>query len=324
MYNQSVTAGELKLSIVIPSHDTRELTVRCFETIAAPDTEIVLVDDASTDGTADVIAERYPQTTVIRCSDSVGFTRAANLGLNEAHGDILILLNSDTEMDARGLHVVRSAFASDALLGAAGATLHYPDGSPQWSGGRAPTLPWLFVLASGIATFLVRVPNYRRLKPPGASPPTIEWVTGAALAIRRTAWEQVRPLDERYLFYGQDLDLCLRLRAAGWRVALLPDFRVMHHHGATIGKAGTGGGRQHLELLWGDLLYWSRKHRGAQWSRWAAMTLAFGGFLRLLTRGLTAPFLPTRRRTIFRDETKALRGAIRSVLATLRIGRQPA
>lgn len=315
------------LSIIIPSHNTRELTLRCLESIVQADgqadsgAEVILVDDAGTDGTAEVVAERFPGILLIRTPAPAGFTRAANLGMARAAGGLLLLLNSDTEIDAPGLAALRAAFAADPRLGAAGADLYYPDGSAQWSGGRAPSLAWLFALASGAPALLARLPLYRRVKPPGEKR-HVEWVTGAALAVRRAAWDQVGPLDEDFSFYGQDLDLCLRLGQAGWRVDLLPGFRVMHHHGATIdpkrgsdpGAGGAGRGRQHPELLWTDLLRWARKHHGASWARRAALALAAGGIARLLGRALSSPFLPGARREARREETRAFRRALRDVL----------
>jgi hypothetical protein len=306
-----------RLSIVVPSHNTRELTLRCLRSIAQADpaAEVILIDDAGTDGTAEAAAERFPGVVQIR-APGIGFTRAANLGMARAQGEILLLLNSDTEVDAPGLAALDGAFRADPRLGAAGADLHYPDGSPQWSGGRAPSLAWLFALASGAPALLGRLPLYRRFKRPGVQGGAVEWVTGATLAIRRAAWDQVGPLDEEFRFYGQDLDVCLRLREAGWGVALLTGFRVMHHHGATIGgRPGTGGGRQHPELLWTDLLRWARKHRGEVWARRAALALAAGGAARLLGHTLSSPFLPAGRRTARRQETLAYRRALRAVLS---------
>jgi hypothetical protein len=312
-----------ELSIVIPARDTRELTLRCLASVARADpaAEVVLVDDAGTDGTAEAAAQRFPRIVLIRAPEPAGFTRAANLGMARAGGEILLLLNSDTEVDGPGLAALCSAFAADPRLGAAGAALHYPDGSPQWSGGRAPSITWLFALASGLPALLGRLPLYRRLKPPGEQGTAVEWVTGAALAVRRSAWEQAGAFDEEFRFYGQDLDLCLRLRQAGWRVALLADFRVMHHHGATIGgQPGTGGGRQHPELLWTDLLRWVRKHHGRAWARGAALALATGGAVRILGMALTSPFLPLAQRAARREETLAFR---RAFLAVLAIPRRP-
>jgi len=314
------------LSMIIPSHNTRELTLRCLQSIAeagrqaGSSAEVILVDDAGTDGTAEAVAERFPGALLLRTGAPAGFTRAANLGMARAGGGLLLLLNSDTEVDAPGLAALQAAFAADPRLGAAGADLYYPDGSAQWSGGRAPTLPWLFALASGAPVLLARLPFYRRVKPPGQKGGAVEWVTGAALAVRRAAWEDVGPLDEEFRFYGQDLDLCLRLRQTGWGVSLLPGFRVLHHHGASIGarggqKTGAGGGRQHPELLWTDLLRWARKHRGEGWARRAALVLAAGGAARLLGRALSSPFLSSARRQARREETLAFRRALRAVLS---------
>jgi GT2 family glycosyltransferase len=306
------------LSVVIPTHDTRELTLRCVETLAAagvPDLQIVVVDDGSTDGTAEALASLHPGLEVLRLSSAAGFTRAANQGLARARGDILLLLNSDTEVEPGSLPVLLEAFARDPRLGAAGAVLHYPDGSPQWSGGREPGLLWLFALASGLPPLLARLPRWRAVKPVGTAPGAVDWVTGAALGLRRSAWHEVGPMDEGFRFYGQDLDLCLRLRKAGWKVELVPEFRVLHHHGSTIGR--DSGKRQHPELLWTDLLRWARRHRGAAWARRAALALRGGAALRLGGRMLAVPFLPPARRAGWRAESQALRRAADAVRAVV-------
>lgn len=298
------------LSVVIPTHDTRGLTLRCVETLEAEGTaglEIVVVDDASADGTAEALATAHPQVRVVRNDPAAGFTRSANRGLAEARGDLLLLLNSDTEVAPGSFAPLRAAFARDPRLGAAGATLHYPDGSPQWSGGRAPTLLWLFGLASGLPPLLARLPAWRRVKPAGAPAGRVDWVTGAALALRRQAWEEAGPFDEEFRFYGQDLDLCLRLRDAGWKVELLPDLRILHHHGATIGS------RSHLELLWTDLLRWARKHGGPGFARKASLALRSGAALRRLGRAAATPFVPAGRRAAWRADSAALRRAVEAL-----------
>ncbi|HXO19901.1 MAG TPA: glycosyltransferase family 2 protein [Thermoanaerobaculia bacterium] len=318
------------LSVVIPSRDTRELTLACLDSLppaidGAP-LEVIVVDDAGSDDTAEAVAARHPEAEVLRAPQPLGFTRAANLGLSRAAGEIVLLLNSDTEVDAAALPALLAAFAADSRLGAAGAALRYPDGRPQWSGGPAPTLPWLFALASGLPRLLGRLPLYRRLRPPAGSPASrpleVDWVTGAALSVRRAALRDTGVFDERFRFYGQDLDLCLRLRAAGWRVAVIPGFRILHHHGATIGSVvgsegsgGAGAGGQHPELLWTDLLAWAAKHKSARWTARARRALLAGARLRLLGRRIASPFLPASRRELWRRQTAIFQRAVAAIQA---------
>ncbi len=330
------------LSVVIPSRNTRSLTLACLASLAAAARgrtaraamEVVLVDDAGTDGTAEAVAERYPAARVLRLASQGGFTRAANHGLAAARGDVLLLLNSDTEVDEESLAGLPAHFAAEPRLGIAGGNLRYADGTPQWSGGAEPGAVWLFALASGLPALAASLPLYRRLKPAsgtagaatgdasgaGGGTRRIGWVTGAAMAIRRAAWEQVGPLDERFRFYGQDLDLCLRARDAGWEVMVLADLRVVHHHGATIGSEGGShqgpqGGAQHLELLWTDLVRWAAKRGGAAAARRAAGALRAGGTLRRLGRGLAMPLVPAARRAGYRAETARLAAALAAVAA---------
>ena len=272
------------LSIAIPSQDTRELTLRCLESLFAspvPGMEVILVDDASRDGTAEAIAARFPGVTVLRNEEAARFTRSANRGLARATGEILLLLNSDTEVEAGGLARLLEVFAREQELGIAGALLHYPDGSPQWSGGREPTLAWFFALTSGLPALLAKLPLYRRAKPLTVDRPlAVDWVTGAAMAFRRAVWERAGPLDEGFRFYAQDLDFCLRARRAGFEVEVRPELRVLHHHGATIGRSPGARGRQHPELLRDDLLRWARKHHGPAWAAQAEIALRAGDRLR--------------------------------------------
>lgn len=313
-----------ELSIVIPTHDTRALTLRCLETVfASPlssgDPEVILVDDASRDGTAEEARARFPAVAVLRNETAGGFTRSANRGLGAARGRFLLLLNSDTEVEAGALDRLLAIFGESPELGIVGAALHYPDGSPQWSGGAAPSHAWFFALSSGLPALLARLPFYRRMKPLEPSGPVrVDWVTGAALGLRRAVWEAAGPLDEGFRFYAQDLDFCLRARRAGWEVAIDPSFRVMHHHGATIGREAGARRNQHPELLWTDLLRWARKHRGPGWAARAGLALKSGGRLRLASRRLALPLLSRDERDLWRADDRAFRAALRAALLAIR------
>jgi GT2 family glycosyltransferase len=306
------------LSLVIPTRDTCALTLRCLDSVApllAQGAEVVVVDDGSRDGTAGAVRERFPSAEVLVNAEPLGFGASANRGLGHARGDVLLLLNSDTEVEAATLSPLLAAFQREPRLGAAGAELRNPDGTDQWSAGAAPTRLWLFALASGLPALLGRWPGYRWLRPLGsAERARVEWVSGAALAVRRQAWAEVGPFDEGYGFYGQDLDFCLRLRDAGWEVRIVAGWRVAHLGGATIGRDEGAAGGRHPGLLWTDLLRWSAKRHGAAWARSAARLMRWGASLRLAGRALAAPLVPRSRRPAFAAETDAHRAA-RAALA---------
>jgi N-acetylglucosaminyl-diphospho-decaprenol L-rhamnosyltransferase len=305
--------GGPPISVVIPTHNTRELTLACLASLGEAagaeveaEVEVLLVDDGSVDGTADEVARRWPGVRLLRLARPTGFTHAANHGLAAAAGGVLLLLNSDTEVERGGLGALRARFAAEPGVGVIGGALRYPDGTPQWSGGPAPSLAWLFAQASGLPALAARLPLYRRLRPVSAAhgSAAVAWVTGAAMAIRRAAWESAGPLDERFRFYGQDLDFCLRAGRQSWRIEVLSELRVLHHHGGTIGR------RENLELLWTDLLRWAAKTHGSAWARRAARGLGCGGRLRRLGRAFARPWVAAGRRTAFEAESAELERAL--------------
>lgn len=306
------------VSIVVPTHDTRDLTLACLTTLDDQSgvAEVIVVDDASSDDTAEAIAKSFQSVRVLRQAHRVGFTVGVNRGLAASSSEILVILNSDTRMLPGSLQAVVSRLAGDPNVGVAGALLEYPNGKPQWSGGREPDLLWLFAMASGLPALLSRVPGWRRapsVTGAAAGIRQVDWVTGAALAMRREVWAQVGPLDESFRLYCQDLDLCLRARDAGWKVEILPRFRVVHHHGATIRRGPYAVEHQDPVLLWTDLVRWARKRHGETWARRAALALRVGGRLRLLGRKLRGWFLPARVQPGWRHDSLAYRDAVAAV-----------
>ncbi len=297
--------------MVVPTRDTRDLTLRCLESVEFllhEGAQVILVDDGSRDGTADAARGAYEHLEVLTNETPQGFARSANRGLAAARGRFLLLLNSDTELDGIAFVHVSAAF-DDPRLGVAGASLFNPDGSPQWSGRRLPTRAWLTAMASGLPTLLGRLRAYRRLRPPsGTAGEDVEWVTGAAMMIRRETWEAIGPLDESFAFYGQDLAFCQKARQAGWAVRVVPGWRVMHVGGASIGRLPGALSSVHLPLLWSDLLHWTSLLHGGGWTARTARLMSAAASARLAARALARPFVGARREDWDRD-TAALRAA---------------
>lgn len=271
-----------ELSVVIPTYNTAAMTLRCCRAVLAsmPEaTEVVVVDDGSSDSTAALLAREAPALRVVRLEVNRGFAVAANAGVAEAHGEMILLLNSDAIVEADALRAIAAAFESEPHLGVAGARLLNEDGTQQWSGGATPTLPWMIGVVSG-AGHLARL--FRRRG--GNHARRVDWVSGAALAFRRGVWADAGPLNERFLFYCQDIEFCLRARDSGWDVRIVEEARVTHGLGGTI-SAGNPL-RHDPARLWPDLLSWGSAYYGKRWAARARAVLVTVAALRVTWRKL--------------------------------------
>lgn len=273
----------MNLSVIIPTYDTAEMTLVCCASVVAAlpdDAEVIVVDDGSTDDTARRIGEACPSITVLRHATNRGYSAAINAGVAASRGELLLLLNSDTRIAPGTLDAYVNAFQDDPELGVAGAQLVNADGSAQWSAGTVPTLLWMVVAVSGIATLARPFRRSRRKEngDPG-------WVSGAAMAFRRRVWAAAGPLRKDFRFYAQDLDFCVRARRAGWKVRLLPHVRVEHRHGGTIAKATALPYAP--DLLWLDLLTWGRGEYGEAWARRARRAMIIAAALRIAARRIS-------------------------------------
>jgi GT2 family glycosyltransferase len=272
----------IEFSVVIPTFNTAQMTLRCCRAVLASlprDAEVIVADDGSTDGTAELLAREPPAVRIVRLESNRGFAPAANHGVAASSGRIILLLNSDAIVDADAIAAVLAAFAADAKLGVAGARLLNRDRTPQWSGGAAPALAWMIGVVSG-AGHLARLVCRRRVR----AQRDVDWVSGAAMAFRREVWDAAGPLDERFRFYCQDIDLCLRARDAGWRVAVIEEARVVHEIGGTI--AAKGALHHDPERLWPDLLAWGGRRYGRRWMLVARIVLTLTALLRIAGRAI--------------------------------------
>lgn len=219
------------VSVVIVNWNTRELLRACLASLPWDSErvriEVIVVDNASEDGSAQMVAEQFPQARLIRNAENVGFVRANNQGLRAATGEFLFMLNSDTEVRPGAIERLVEVLSSDPCIGAVGPRLLNTDGSPQPSAGPFPSLIHRFVPARSEARYQRDLERRVRESPHRVAP--VAWLAGAALMTRRDVLERVGPLDERYFMWYDDLDWCQKLRASGYERVFVGDAVVVHH-----------------------------------------------------------------------------------------------
>ena len=212
-----------KVSVIIPVWNGIKYLPDCLDALLAqdyPDFEVITVDNASMDGSADFIAENYPQVRLMRNERNLGFAGGCNVGLRVAEGDVLVLLNQDTQVQPGWLLALRQATVHESQIGAVGCKILYPDKKTiQHAGGW---IEWPLGLAH----------HYGQGEPDAGQwddSHTVDYVTGAAIAFRREILDEVGLLDEAfYPGYFEDADLCFRIREAGYEIWYAPDAVLIH------------------------------------------------------------------------------------------------
>ena len=194
-----------------------------------------------------------------------------------------------------------AAFDANPWLGVAGAEIRAPDGAPRWCGGTEPGLRWVALVGLGVAALLGRVPGRRRVANAAAgSGIEVDWVSGTALALRRVVWLRVATLDAGFRGRDHAADLCLRARALGWQVMIVPGVRVTRHEGAVSAQPAERA------QLWADLARLAVEHRGVAFARHARRALLAGTVVRLAVRRGVVPLVGAARREAWRRESAAL------------------
>lgn len=224
------------LSIVVVSYNTAALLRPCLASLpvatAGVSTEVIVVDNASDDGSAELVEREFPGVTLLRQSANAGFASATNAGLLQARGTILCLLNPDTEASPGALALLVDWLVAHPAAGVAAPRLLNPDGTTQATGFRFPgvgqvLLDWFPLHHRLLASRL----NGRY--PPASTPFRIDHPLGACFAVRRAAAVAVGLLDDGFFMYSEEIDWCRRIAAAGWEIWSLPAATVVHHGGAS-------------------------------------------------------------------------------------------
>lgn len=230
-------------SLVVVAADSGPLLAKSIGSALASDAavEVVLVDNASTDGEVERAATTHAgdaRLRVLRNEANIGFGPACNRGAAIASGDVVVFLNPDCELRERSVEGLRGVLNSDARIGLLGVTVCDPVGRPaRGNRRRDPGLRRALMTFSGLSRFESRWPALAGVEMPEAPSDVaieyVEAVSGACMAMPRKVFDAVGGFDEGYFLHVEDLDLCRRVRDAGWRVAIAHALCVTHEQGSS-------------------------------------------------------------------------------------------
>jgi len=270
----------MDLSIIIVNWNTRDLLAQClqsiYDTISNMSFEIIVVDNASTDGSVAMIEEQFHGVRLIANQENVGFAQANNQALTTGRGRYFLLLNSDTIVLPGALEEMARFADAHSDAGIIGCKLLNGDGSLQESWASFPTI-WSEILGCNFRT--------RQLVEETPLIYEVDWLGGACLLVRPAAINEVGLLDESFFMYSEETDWCFRMRQQGWKVYYLPEVEVIHLGGGSASRASA----TQLVRLYGSKIRFFRKHYGARQAGLLRYGLATVNALGLARRALAWP-----------------------------------
>ena len=275
--------AEVELSYCVVNTNGREHLLACLEAIgrthpAAVAHEVLVLDNASTDGSAAAVRDRHPEARLIALERRAGKAENDTRLLQESRGRFCLLLNEDSELEEGAVHALLAALRADPRAAAAGARLLSTAGAPSDCAWRLPDIPW----GLAAAVFLHRPVA---VESTGDRTREVGWVQSSAMLVRRAAAEQVGWLDPAFFVYSDETDFCRRLHDAGWRILFVPAARAVHHD--QLGSDAAAMRRRIVEFHRNRDLYFVKHHMGLTRLVWrVSWTWAY------LVRALAAALLP--------------------------------
>ncbi len=230
----------MDVSFIIVSWNVCDLLRRCQSSLLREaeacqrSTETIVVDNASSDGSVEMLRLEFPQVHVIANPENVGFTRANNQALAVAQGRYLFLLNPDTELRPGALRSLIDFIEGHPRAGMVGPRLFYGDGSPQSSRRRFPTLATAFFESTKLQQWFPRnriLTRYYMLDTRDDETQPVDWINGSAMFVRRDVYDQIGGFDEQFFMYSEELDWCYRIHQSGWQIFYLPSAEITHYEG---------------------------------------------------------------------------------------------
>jgi len=277
------------LSIVLVCWNNKEYLDQClkslYDTGMRNSFDIVVVDNGSTDGSQQMLAEKYPQVKIIQNDSNLGLGKASNQGIEATQGRYVLLLNNDTIVNGAAFDAMVDFLEQNPRVGAVGGKVLNPDGSVQSCYNYFSTLWEEFLIATRLGEMFQ--PGYPAVMQADAIT-SVDWITSACLMVRRATLDEVGLLDENYFIYGDEADLQYRIKNAGWEIYYLPDATIIHYGGRSM----TRWPRRKL-VYRGKVLFY-KKHYGALMTFLLRTMLAVVSFVKMLVWGI-AYLLPGKR-----------------------------
>jgi GT2 family glycosyltransferase len=268
-----------EVSVVIVSFNTRDLLERCLTQLYAQEgvaLQTIVVDNASTDGSRELVTSRFPDAELLEMPANVGFARANNLAFEHCRGEYVLLLNSDAFLHASALRELVAAARRHPEAGALGPRLLNPDKTLQRSAWPFPGPARLLLEAFGLHRILRRTPFYEDLGTwDHDTERTVDFLIGACLLLRADALAQVGGFDESFWLYGEEADLQKRLSLRGFSVVLVPRALATH-----VGGASAMESSERLRHFYTGQMKFLEKHRGRLAPAAARAALLVGSVLR--------------------------------------------
>lgn len=256
------------LAVVVVNHNAGAYLEACLRSVYAnaggADLEVVVVDNASTDGSARAASEAVPQATLIETGRNGGFAAGVNVGIRATTAPYVLVLNPDAEVWEGTLAGLVKLADERPRAGAIGPMIRNSDGTVYPSGRTVPSIG----TAVGHAFLGAVWPDnpwsrsYRLADWDRSTEREVDWISGAAFLLRRAALDEIGLLDERFFLYAEEVDLFKRLRDAGWTIVFTPELEVVHEQGVSTGRSR----RMHL-IHSESVARYFEKHHGTGWRR---------------------------------------------------------
>lgn len=235
----------MKLSIVIVNWNTREHLLQCLESVRehppSGEYEIIVVDNASIDGSAEAVWESFPDVRLIRNEQNLGYAKGNNQAIAASDGQYILLLNPDVRVKAGAADALVSFAEAHANIAAVGCRLIGPDGRVQKSCRSFPEPLGVFLEYVGLPRLIPRskrIGTYRMTYFDYSTDAEVDQPMASCLLISRKAWEDVGPFDEGFPIFFNDVDWCYRAKQKGWRIYFTASTEVIHDGGASTRQGG--------------------------------------------------------------------------------------